>query len=62
MTYQDYFKHADFEDIWAVLSGFYLEDERLKPIYEKLVEEINTMPVIESQSNEKIKMELDCEY
>ena len=62
MTYQDYFKQADFEDIWAVLSGFYLEDERLKPKYEKLVEEINTMPVIESQSTEKIKMVLDCEY
>lgn len=62
MTYQDYFKQADFEDIWAVLSGFYLEDERLKPQYEKLVEEIKTMPVIESQSTEKIEMVLDCEY
>ena len=61
MTYQDFFKQADFEDIWAVLSGFYLEDERLKPQYEKLVEEIETMPVIESQSTEKIKMVLDCE-
>ena len=62
MTYQDYFKQADFEDIWAVLSGFYLEDESLKPQYERLVEEIKTMPIIEEQSNEKIEMVLDCEY
>lgn len=38
MTYQDYFRNSDFEDIWTILSGFYMEHEDLKPLYSSLVE------------------------
>lgn len=33
MTYQGYFRNSDFEDIWTILSGFYMEHEDMKPLY-----------------------------
>lgn len=30
MTYQDYFCNSDFEDIWTILSGIYMEHENMK--------------------------------
>ena len=30
MTYQDYFCNSDFEDIWTILSGIYMEQENMK--------------------------------
>lgn len=61
MTYQDYFRNSDFEDIWTVLSGFYMEDEHLKPQYSSLVDEIKTMPVDSEHSGNTIKMRLDSD-
>lgn len=61
MTYQDYFRNSDFEDIWTILSGVYLENENLKPQYSSLVDAIKTMPVDSEHSGTTIKMRLDCE-
>lgn len=33
MTYRDYFRNSDFEEIWTILSRFYMEHEALKPKY-----------------------------
>lgn len=58
MTYQDYFRNSDFEDIWTVLSGFYMEHENLKAQYSSLVEEIKRLPIDNSHSGETIQMRL----
>ena len=59
MIYQDYFRNSDFEDIWTILSGFYLEHEDLKPMYASLVEAIKTLPIEEKYSDSTIQMCLD---
>lgn len=61
MTYQDYFRNSDFEDIWTILSGFYMEHEDLKPLYSSLVETIKSLPVIPEYSEPTIQMCLDSE-
>lgn len=59
MTYQEYFHNSDFEDIWTVLSGFYGEDDGLKPNYDALVKQIRALPILPEYSSEIIKMQLD---
>ena len=61
MTYQDYFRNSNFEDIWMILSGFYLEHENLKPSYSSLVETIKSLPVMPQYSEQTIQMCLDSE-
>lgn len=61
MTYQDYFRNSDFEDIWTILSGFYMEHEDLKPLYSSLVENIKSLPVMPEYSEPTIQMCLDSE-
>lgn len=61
MTYQDYFRNSDFEDIWTILSGFYMEHENLKPLYSSLVEAIKSLSVMPEYSEPTIKMCLDSE-
>ena len=61
MTYQDYFRNSDFEDIWTILSGFYMEHEDLKPLYSSLVETIKSLPVMPEYSEPIIQMCLDSE-
>lgn len=61
MTYQDYFRNSDFEDIWTVLNGFYMEHENLKPLYSSLVETIKSLPTLPKHSKTTIKMCLDSE-
>ena len=61
MTYQDYFLNSDFEDIWAVLCGFYMEHENLKPVYSSLIETIKSLPILPEHSETTIKMCLDSE-
>ncbi len=61
MTYQDYFRNSDFEDIWTILSGFYIEHEDLKPLYSSLVETIKSLPVKPEYSEPTIQMCLDSE-
>lgn len=61
MTYQDYFRNSDFEDIWTILSGFYMEHEDLKPLYSSLVEIIKSLPVMPEYTGPKIQMCLDSE-
>lgn len=56
MTYQDYFRNSDFEDIWTILSGFYLEHEGLKPAYRSLVEAIKSLPADSEHSTTAIEM------
>ena len=59
MIYQDYFRNSDFEDIWIILNGFYLEHEDLKPMYASLVEAIKTLPIEEKYSDSTIQIRLD---
>lgn len=59
MTYQDYFKQADFEEIWSNLSSIYKEPEEAKPLYGKLLMEIVSLPVDEEHSGETIEMWVD---
>lgn len=54
MTYQDYFLNSDFEDIWAVLCGFYMEHENLKPVYSSLIETIKSLPILPEHSETTI--------
>lgn len=61
MIYQDYFRNSDFEDIWNVLNGFYMEHESLKPIYSSLVDSIRTMPINSKYSDSTIRMRLDSD-
>lgn len=61
MIYQDYFRNSDFEDIWTILNGFYLEHEDLKPMYASLVETIKTLPIEDKYSDLTIQMCLDLE-
>lgn len=61
MTYQDYFRNSDFEDIWTILSGFYMEHEDLKPLYSSLVETIKSLPIMPEYSEPTIQMCLDSE-
>lgn len=61
MTYQDYFRNSDFEDIWTILSGFYMEHEDIKPLYSSLVETIKSLPVMPEYSEPTIQMCLDSE-
>lgn len=56
MTYQDYFRNSDFEDIWTILSGFYLEHEELKSKYRSLVEAIKSLPADSAHSTTPIEM------
>ncbi len=61
MTYQDYLRNSDFEDIWTILSGFYMEHEEMKPLYSSLVETIKSLPVMPEYSEPTIQMCLDSE-
>ncbi len=61
MTYKDYFRNSDFEDIWTILSGFYMEHEEMKPLYSSLVESIKSLPVMPEYSEPTIQMCLDSE-
>ena len=59
MTYQEYFRNSDFEYIWAILSGFYGENDGLKEEYEALVNQIRLLPMVPGHSISSIKMQLD---
>ena len=61
MIYQDYFRNSDFEDIWVVLNGFYLEHEGMKPLYSSLFETIKSLPVDPEYSSPVIQMRLDSD-
>ena len=56
MTYQDYSRNSDFEDIWTILSGFYSEHEALELEYRSLVEAIKSLPVDSANSTTPIEM------
>lgn len=58
MTYQDYFRNSNFEDIWVILNGFYLENEGMKPLYSSLVETIKSLPIKPEYSTLTIQMRL----
>lgn len=61
MIYQGYFRNSDFEDIWTILSGFYMEHEDMKPLYFSLVEAIKSLPIKPEYSTPVIKMCLDSD-
>ena len=59
MTYQEYFKQTNFEEIWVLLSRFYAEPEEARPLYENLVNEIVALPIEQAHCDKTIKMSLD---
>ncbi len=61
MIYQDYFRNSDFEDIWIILNGFYLEHEGMKPLYSSLVEAIKSLPIKPEYSTQTIQLRLDSD-
>ena len=61
MIYQDYFRNSDFEDIWVILNGLYLEHEGMKPLYSSLVETIKSLPIKPEYSTPTIQMRLDSD-
>lgn len=61
MTYQDYFRNSNFEDIWVILNGFYLENEGMKPLYSSLVETIKSLSIKPEYSTLTIQMRLDSD-
>lgn len=61
MIYQDYFRNSDFEDIWLILNGFYLEHEEMKPLYFSLVETIKSLSIKPEYSTPAIQMRLDSD-
>lgn len=61
MIYQDYFRNSEFENIWTILNGFYLEHEDMKPMYASLVDEIKTQPIEDKYSDSTIQMCLDLD-
>lgn len=61
MIYQNYFRNSDFEDIWVILNGFYLEHEEMKPLYSSLVETIKSLPIKPEYSTQVIQMRLDSD-
>lgn len=62
MTYQEYFKQTNFEEIWAILSGFYAEPEEARPLYENLVNEIIALPIEQAHCDKTIKMSRFIEH
>lgn len=61
MIYQDYFRNSDFEDIWTILNGLYLEHEEMKPLYSSLVETIKSLAIKPEYSMPVIQMRLDSD-
>ena len=61
MTYQDYFRNSDFEDIWTILSGYYMEHEDMKSLYSSLVETIKSLEIKPEYSTPVIQMRLDSD-
>lgn len=63
MTFQEYFRNAEFEEVWVVLNGFYLEDVATRPLYERVFGEIRGMSADadHSEANIKIIVDSDCE-
>ena len=61
MIYQDYFRNSDFEDIWTILSGYYMEHEDMKSLYSSLVETIKSLEIKPEYSTPVIQMRLDSD-
>ena len=58
MTYQDYFRQADFNEVWKILRDTYQEPEETQPLYEAVFHAVRRMKEDSSHSNKKICVHL----
>jgi len=58
MTYQEYFRQAEFNEVWKTLRDVYGESEDTKPLYEAVFEAVREMEEDKLHSSEKI--EVNC--
>lgn len=58
MTYQDYFRQAEFNEVWKTLHDVYGESEDTRPLYEAVFEVVREMEEDKLHSSEKI--EVNC--
>lgn len=54
MTYQNYFRQADFNEVWIILRHAYGESEDTRPLYQAVWEAVREMKEDSSHSDEKI--------
>lgn len=56
MKYQEYYRQADFEEVWSILKNVYNEKEDSKPLYRDVFDAIRIMSVDQSRSHEEIRL------
>lgn len=58
MTYLEYFKQADFAEVWKTLRDIYQEPEETHPLYEAVFQAVRRMEEDSSHSDKKIYIHL----
>ena len=58
MTYQDYFRQADFNEVWKTLRDTYQEPEEPHPLYQAVFHAVCEMEADSSHSDKKIYVHL----
>ncbi len=58
MTYQEYFRQADFNEVWKTLHDVLGEPEETRPLYRAVFESVKDMVKDPKHSSEKIKLHL----
>lgn len=58
MTYQEYYRQADFNKVWKTLHDVLGEPEETRPLYQAVFEAVKDMEKDPKHSSEKIKVHL----
>ena len=58
MTYQEYFRQADFNEVWKTLHYVLGEPEDTRPLYQVVFEAVKDMEKDPKHSSDKIKVHL----
>lgn len=58
MTYQEYFRQADFNEVWKTLHDVLGEPEETRPLYQAVFEAVKDMEKDPKHSREEIKVHL----
>ncbi len=58
MTYQEYFRRADFNEVWKILHDVLGEPEETRPLYQAVFEAVKDMEKDPKHSSKKIKVHL----
>lgn len=56
MTYQEYYRQAEFNGVWKILHDVYCETEDTKPLYEAVFEAVREMEEDKLHSTQKIEV------